>query len=329
MSKLILGLDEVGRGPLAGPLVIGAVILGTDFQALPEYHELRDSKKLTAKKRNELAGVIRDHAATHALGWVKSTEIDHLGLGPALKLAARRTTKQALSRLGAPNPDQIIIDGTVNLLAGTPYEPLTTTLKKADDLIKEVSAASIIAKVARDYYMTQLADTYPAYGFDTHMGYGTAAHLAALREFGPCPEHRQSFRPVAEASQVAGATPTKSPSVVSNSTSVGRSAEAAVARFLEDRHHRVIAQNFRTKSAEIDLISVHEGQIFFTEVKFRANTRHGSALEQITPGKLRQMRYASEVFLAKNPRFRSFQPFLAAASVTGTDYAVGEWFVVE
>lgn len=323
MANILMGLDEVGRGPLAGPLTVGAVILGTDFQALPEYTELRDSKKLTATKRNHLAKVIRDHAVAHGLGWVKSTDLDRLGLGPALRLAARRAVDQALIANPAIHPTEIIIDGTTNLLTGTPHEAITTTLKKADDLVKEVSAASIIAKVARDYYMTELAKRYPKYGFDAHMGYGTTAHLAALREYGPCPEHRRSFRPVAELASETR-TSTKSP----NSTIIGRTAECAVATFLESNGHHIIAKNFRTKSAEIDLVSTKDQQLFFTEVKFRSKSDHGSALTQITPTKLDQMSYASEVFMHKNPHFRDYQPLLAAASVTKPDFTIEDWLVV-
>lgn len=323
MSNILMGLDEVGRGPLAGPLTIGAVILGTDFQPLPEYSELRDSKKLTAAKRNQLAKVIRDHAPAYGLGWVKSADIDRLGLGPALRLAARRAVNQALAKKSSPKPTQIIVDGTINLLSNTPYESITTTLKKADDLIKEVSAASIIAKVARDYYMTELAKRYPEYGFDAHMGYGTAAHLTALQKYGPCPEHRRSFRPVAELMP----NPQTSSSS-QNSTAIGHTAESAVAHFLESKGHRIIAQNFRTKSAEIDLVSIFDEQIFFTEVKFRRNSSHGSPLAQITPKKLNQMRYASEVFLAQNPRFHNFQPLLAAASVSNPNFLIEDWFII-
>lgn len=323
MANILMGLDEVGRGPLAGPLVVGAVILGTDFQSLPEYAELRDSKKLTAPKRNELAKTIRNHAVAHGLGWVKSADLDRLGLGPALRLASRRAVSQALTSNPALKPTQIIIDGTINLLSNTQYEPIATTLKKADDLVKEVSAASIIAKVARDYYMTELAKRYPEYGFDTHMGYGTAAHLAALRKFGPCPEHRRSFRPVAELFSEAGSE--KNPQ---STTAIGRTAEAAVAKFLESEGHRIITQNFRTKSAEIDLVSIRGQQIFFTEVKFRSKSEHGSTLAQITPAKLDQMRYASQVFLAKNPQFHDYQPLLAAASVVKPGFTVEDWFII-
>lgn len=324
MADILMGLDEVGRGPLAGPLVVGAVILGADFQSLPEYAELRDSKKLTAPKRNRLAVAIRDRALAHGLGWVKSSELDQVGLGPALRLAARRAMHQALSRNPALQPTKIIIDGTVNLLNDTPYAAITTTLKKADDLVKEVSAASIIAKVARDYYMTELATKYPQYDFEANVGYGTAAHLSALREHGPCPEHRRSFRPIAELSLKVSAS--KKPT---SSTTVGRTAESAVADFLQFQEgHQLLAQNFRTKSAEVDLVTICNQKIFFTEVKYRSNSHHGTALAQITPQKLSQMHYASQVYLAHHPQFRNYQPLLAAASVTSPNFSVEDWFII-
>lgn len=170
MTQQILGIDEVGRGPWAGPLVVGAVILGTKFQELDIYTELRDSKKIAKAKRIQLAESINKNALAHALGWVKADEIDQFGLGPALKLAARRAVKQILAQ--KIKFDNIVIDGTINLLADTPLEERVTLLPKADNLVKEVSAASIIAKVARDQYMVKLGEKYPLYGFEKHVGYG-------------------------------------------------------------------------------------------------------------------------------------------------------------
>lgn len=190
----ILGIDEVGRGPWAGPLVIGAVIL---LDEKPEWvAELNDSKKLTAKKREKLNEIILKEAPATGLGWVTSAELDQLGLSEALKLAARRAVEE-VQKKKVPFTE-IIIDGTINFLQGTKLENYVSVLPKADFLIKEVSAASIIAKVARDNYMTNLAEKYPQYGFEKHVGYGTAAHKKALEEFGPCPEHRFSFKPVAQ-----------------------------------------------------------------------------------------------------------------------------------
>lgn len=199
MAKL--GIDEVGRGPWAGPLVIGAVIL-PDYDSEkgnPDYPwimELNDSKKLTAKKREELNEIILKEALATGLGWVTSKELDEIGLSNALKLAARRAVEEVQKKKIPFN--QIIIDGTINFLAGTKLEKYVSVLPKADYLVKEVSAASIIAKVARDHYMEELGKKFPEYGFEKHVGYGTAAHKKALETYGPCPEHRFSFRPVAE-----------------------------------------------------------------------------------------------------------------------------------
>ena len=199
---MILGIDEVGRGPYAGPLVIGACIL-PDAEKIKEeperYHwisELTDSKKLTARRREVLYDKIKEGAAAVATGWVSASEIDEIGLSESLKLACRRAVKQ-IQETHVPF-SEIIIDGTVNFLSGTPLEKYVSTLKKGDLLIKEISAASILAKVERDRYMAELAEKYPEYGFEKHVGYGTAAHQKAMEQFGLTPEHRRSFRPVRE-----------------------------------------------------------------------------------------------------------------------------------
>lgn len=181
---MVLGIDEVGRGPWAGPMVVGAVVLGD-----AEIEGLDDSKKLSEKKREKLAYEIKEKAAAVATGWVTSHEIDELGLGEALKLAARR----AVEKIDVEY-DKIIIDGTIKLVDGENV----VTLPKADSLILEVSAASIVAKVARDMYMKKLGEKYPDYGFEKHVGYGTKAHKLALDKFGAISEHRRSFRPVAK-----------------------------------------------------------------------------------------------------------------------------------
>jgi ribonuclease HII len=183
---MILGIDEVGRGPWAGPLVIGAVVLGG-----AAIEGLTDSKKLTKKKRDLLDVEIREKAVGFGLGWVTATEIDDIGLSAALNLA----TKRAVEQVKAPY-HEIIIDGTVNFLKGTSKESYVTTLKKADLLIPSVSAASIIAKVARDNYMIEQDEIYEGYNFKSHVGYGTAAHRAAIDKLGVTPLHRLSFAPL-------------------------------------------------------------------------------------------------------------------------------------
>lgn len=179
----ILGIDEAGRGAWAGPLVVGAVILG-DFSL----DGLTDSKLLTRKAREKLALQIHAGAVSANLGWVSPAEIDEIGLTKATSLAIRR----AVEGLGF-NDIEIIIDGNINYL---PELKAARCQIKADLTVPEVSAASIIAKVARDEYMRTLAQKLPGFGFENHVGYGTKGHAASLDKLGVCPEHRRSFKPV-------------------------------------------------------------------------------------------------------------------------------------
>lgn len=181
---LTVGLDEVGRGCWAGPLVAGAVI----FDRPRPLRGLRDSKLLTKEQREKLAVRIRDKAIAYGLGWVTPAEIDELGLTAATGLAMRRAVELLNIEF-----DEIIIDGIVNYL---PHEPKARAVVKADDSVPVVSAASIIAKVARDDYMTEIAATYPQYGFDRHVGYGTKAHQESLKLHGISELHRLSFKPI-------------------------------------------------------------------------------------------------------------------------------------
>ena len=179
---LTVGIDEVGRGCWAGPLVAGAVLLDQPIAGLA------DSKKLSKAHRERLDPLIREQALGYGIGWVTPQEVDTLGLTAAVRLAMER----ALAEIKV-SYDEVIIDGNFNFLA---HQPKTSALIKADDSVPSVSAASIIAKVARDNYMAEMAKLYPVYGFAGHVGYGTAAHIAALREHGPCKIHRMSYKPI-------------------------------------------------------------------------------------------------------------------------------------
>lgn len=165
-----VGIDEVGRGCWAGPLVAGAVILSRPMRGL------RDSKQLTKARREVLAARIQKQALSYGLGWVSAREIDELGLTLATTLAMRR----ALGSLTA-GYDEIIIDGNLNFLSDNPK---ARTMIKADDSVPVVSAASILAKVARDGYMADAANEYPEYGFTSHVGYGTKLHMERLMLYG-------------------------------------------------------------------------------------------------------------------------------------------------
>ena len=305
----ILGIDEVGRGPWAGPLVVGACVLGDS-----QIEGLTDSKKLTAKKREALAPIIREKAAV-SLGWVSAAELDRIGLSKALCKAARLAVKQ----IHVPF-HEIIIDGTVNFLRDTPLAGYVQTMTKADLLVPEVSAASIVAKVARDEYMYKLAEKYPGYGFEKHVGYGTAAHKAALKLLGPCPQHRKSFRPVAELLGTYEA-PKKT---VRTTKAKGDKGEEAVCKYLEASGHEIIARNWKNKFCEIDVISRFNGVLCFTEVKYR---RKGDGLDAIDKKKLQQMRFAAELYLDQNDQ--NGMAILAAAEVAGDNYEVTDFLVLQ
>ena len=203
---MILGIDEVGRGPWAGPLVVGAVILGG-----AEIDGLDDSKKLTKKRREVLDVEIREKAAAWALGWVSAQELDAIGMSEALRLATRRAVEQIQAQCRQQNLafSEIIIDGKVNFLRGTALEKFAMTMPKADGLIPSVSAASIVAKVARDQFMAEQAAVYPGYGFASNAGYGVAKHRAAIESLGVTPLHRLSFAPLAKYAVTPRAVPQK------------------------------------------------------------------------------------------------------------------------
>lgn len=324
----ILGIDEVGRGPLAGPLVVGAVILP---EVRPEWvEELRDSKKLSVKKRERLADLVLNEA-TAGLGWVMADELDAVGISEALRLATRRAVEEVQKKKVAFS--QIVIDGKVNFLKDTALSGYVSTKVKADDLIKEVSAASVVAKRARDHYMYKLAERFPEYGFEKHVGYGTAKHLAAIREFGICPKHRKSFEPIKsmvgfdrdldgmmDVTGVSGGV-----NVVKNTTLVGERGETAVCEYLMRLGHEIVMRNFKTRMCEIDIVSVCDGKIYFTEVKYRKSDVRGGGLLAITPEKIKRMKFAAEVFLKYYKRYQVYDPLLAVAEVSGEDFVVREW----
>ena len=311
MQKIILGIDEVGRGPYAGPLVIGACILPSPHEDFPWIEDLNDSKKLTQKKREKLYETIKKEAAASATGWVTSTELDEIGMSEALKLATRRAVEE-IQKQNAPF-SEIIIDGITNFLKGTKLESYATTMKKADFLIKEVSAASIVAKVERDNYMLELAKKYPEYGFEKHVGYGTAFHQKAMEEFGLTPEHRRSFAPV------------KKIDVVKNTTKKGNIGEEKVANFLIKSGHKIVARNYKTKYSEIDIISEKENVFYFTEVKYRKNEDFGGGIAAIDKKKLTRMKNAAEMFM-KN---KACDFKLAVGIVEGSQYELKDWFILD
>ena len=176
----LCGVDEAGRGPLAGPVCAAAVILPQGLE-LPG---LNDSKKLTEKQRGALFDVIKEQAVSFGIAFATVEEIEEYNILGATFLAMRRAVEQ-LNIV----PALALVDGNRDPGLGIPTE----TVVKGDGKCADIAAASILAKVSRDRYMLEMAEKYPEYGFEKHKGYGTKAHYTALREFGPSPIHRPSF----------------------------------------------------------------------------------------------------------------------------------------
>ena len=193
---MICGIDEAGRGPLAGPVCSASVILTKDFPV----HILNDSKKMTAAKREEVRQVIYKEAYVWGLGWADHREIDELNILQATLLAMKRAFLQMLEKASLLSPQNfrenfiknlnVIIDGTFAPDIGIPC----TTMVKADSKISEVMAASILAKYERDKYMDEMAKQYPLYGYEKHKGYPTKAHREAVQKYGTSPIQRLTFK---------------------------------------------------------------------------------------------------------------------------------------
>ncbi len=178
--QAVCGVDEAGRGPLAGPVCAAAVILPHGL----EIPGLNDSKKLTDKKRRELFPIIKEQAIAYGIGFASHEEIDEINILQATFLAMRRAIDQLEGKA-----DFALIDGNRQIDFGLPSK----TVVKGDSLSANIAAASVLAKVTRDDLMEELANSYPEYGFEVHKGYGTKAHYAALTTYGPSPVHRMTF----------------------------------------------------------------------------------------------------------------------------------------
>jgi ribonuclease HII len=198
-GHVVVGIDEVGRGALAGPMAVGAVVLTSDQ---PAPAGLTDSKALTAKKREALVAPLQEWCASYGIGWVSAAEIDEWGLRLALAVAANR----AVAQLGV-TPTYALIDGSFNILTApldiplgaTPPPPLTyatlphTVIVKGDTKCAAIAAAAVLAKVARDEVMSELGVADDRFGWRENKGYGAKGHMDAIREFGPTEHHRRSW----------------------------------------------------------------------------------------------------------------------------------------
>lgn len=179
--KYICGIDEAGRGPLAGPVVVASVVMPRNSMI----EGVNDSKKISEKKREELFEKITNEAISYGVGIVDYNKIDEINILNATKLGLTMSLKELKVK-----PNLVLVDALTGIdTLGIPYTPII----KGDAICYSISCASIIAKVTRDRIMRQWDEVYPMYGFEKHKGYGTAMHIQAIKEYGPCPIHRRSF----------------------------------------------------------------------------------------------------------------------------------------
>ena len=295
--RAIAGIDEAGRGALAGPVVAAAVVLPVNVP-----HEIvesiNDSKQLTAKQRVESYEMIRDVSVSFGVGIVDADRIDAIGIVPATKLAMRKAVKANDKRV-----DFLLIDAVERIGMAIP----SRSIIRGDSQSVSIAAASIVAKVTRDRIMSnEMASKFPVYGFSNHKGYGTAAHMQALDEFGPSPIHRRSFKPIArliaDASWGALGT-TMAENIAGRHTlnlgdNLGRNGEDAAVDHVMSLGYRILERNFKTRVGEIDIVARDGEDLVFVEVKSRNSTRMGSIRESVTPGKLRRLENAAVSYLA-------------------------------
>ena len=279
---VVAGVDEAGRGPLAGPVVAGAVVIPPDLRA-PWIARLRDSKQLTPRARSALYEHIRQSPAGWAAGVVSNADVDRLGIASATREAMLKAVGGLPSR-----PDFVLVDGLPVDQGGLPSRALV----RGDSRCLSIAAASIVAKVTRDAIMLEEHARYPDYGFDSHKGYPTPEHLDRLRRLGPCPIHRRSFAPVREAMSDEASSADPGPRI-----RLGELGERAARGHLERAGFTVLDTNYRCPHGEIDIVARDGDAVVFVEVRSRRGGSFGTPEESITAGKTRRLIATAETYL--------------------------------
>lgn len=290
----ICGVDEAGRGPLAGPVYAAAVVLPFGL----ELEGLNDSKKVTPRKRDALYGEITDKAVSFGIASASVEEIDKLNILNASFLAMSR----AIEKL-EPQPSLALIDGNISRGIIIPHRCIV----KGDSLSASIAAASILAKVSRDRYMAELASEYPQYRFDKHKGYGTKLHYEMIAEHGLTAHHRRTFfkeKPGASAKRL------------------GDYGERLAAGFLENKGFKIITANYKTRYGEVDIIASDGEFVVFAEVKLRKDDWFADAREFVTLSKQKKIRLAASEWLAAQgetaiqPRFDVIEVYAPQGEAT-------------
>lgn len=278
--EFICGIDEVGRGPLAGPVVAGAVVLPKESRIL----YINDSKKLSAKKREELFEVIQKEAVSVGIGMASPERIDEINILQATYEAMR----QAVANLSV-KPNLLLNDAVT--IPGMDMKQVP--IIKGDAKSISIGAASIMAKVYRDRMMEEYDHIFPGYDFASNKGYGSKEHIEAIHRQGPCPIHRRSFLKNICGSRFKGM---EKAAVRRN---YGMAAEEAAALFLEGKGIRILERNFRSYHGEIDIIALEKETILIVEVKMRRNKECGTPAEAVNLKKQKRICYTLNYYRMK------------------------------
>ena len=271
---LVAGIDDVGRGPLAGPVVAAAVILPKECKI----EGVNDSKKLSAKKREELYDIILEKAVSYGIGVVSNERIDEINILQATYEAMR----EALSQL-KPKAEYILADAVTIPMVSTPQRGII----KGDAKSMSIGAASIVAKVYRDRMMEDYEEVYPGYGFASNKGNGAAEHIEGIRKQGITPIHRKTF--------VKNFLPQDG----DTATDKGHRGEVLAAKQMEKMGYEILERNFHALKGEIDIIAKKDNVIVFTEVKYRKNEEMGTPAEAVNHWKQQHIIRAAKAYIAQ------------------------------
>lgn len=306
----ICGIDEAGRGPLAGPVCAAAVVLPEGLR-IPG---LNDSKKLTEKRREALYDIILDQALDTSIAFASEAEIDEINILQATFLAMRR----ALAGLQQV-PDFALVDGNRDPGLCVPVQLII----KGDQTSASIAAASILAKVARDRLLYQLDEQYPQYAFAKHKGYGTKLHYERLHAHGVSPVHRRSFLKAFFQAEAADTKPTR-----------GQMGERYAAQYLRTQGYEILTANYRTRFGEIDLIVQNDAYICFTEVKARSADCWATPAAAVDVSKQQKLAKAAMQYLQENqtqrqPRFDVVEVIFNAAGTAAQVRLLPDAFILE
>ena len=312
-GKLVLGMDEAGRGPLAGPLTVAGVI----FPAGYENPDIYDSKAVSEKKRERLYDMIMEDALWFEIREVSEEDIDRYNIYRADQMAMDAMARESGAEVILTDAMPLEIEGKTVI-----------SLVKGDQKSISIAAASILAKVTRDTYMKEMDALYPQYGFAGHKGYGTRAHCQAILDYGPSPIHRRSFLGKILAGKEDAVNqpwePGDKPDFlfsgrVPSGRETGQRGEETAVRFLSDRGVRILERNFRDRDGEIDIIGEEDGTLVFFEVKYRSSARWGDPAEAVTPEKQRTISRTARYYLYKTGRGTEIPMRFDVVCVTGKE----------